>query len=115
MVVKFNHLLPAMPELGMGLPNAYIMTGPAAGKQSQFWRLPTDLHQGRSARFWVAGGRTKGDARAPQAAVRGLAGTQQTDGTLTVSFRKSLPAGREEARKVPNKANLQSTKVVKSD
>ncbi len=23
MVVKFNHLLPAMPELGMGLPNAY--------------------------------------------------------------------------------------------
>ena len=24
MVVKFNHLLPAMPELGMGLPNAYI-------------------------------------------------------------------------------------------
>ena len=26
MVVKFNHLLPAMPELGMGLPNAYIKT-----------------------------------------------------------------------------------------
>ncbi len=24
MVVKFNHLLPAMPELGMGLPNTYI-------------------------------------------------------------------------------------------
>src|SRR5271166_1666462 len=24
MVVKFNHLLPAMPELGMGLPNAFI-------------------------------------------------------------------------------------------
>ncbi len=24
MVVKFNHLLPAMPELGMGLPNAYF-------------------------------------------------------------------------------------------
>ena len=24
MVVKFNQLLPAMPELGMGLPNAYI-------------------------------------------------------------------------------------------
>jgi hypothetical protein len=23
MVVKFNQLLPAMPELGMGLPNAY--------------------------------------------------------------------------------------------
>src|SRR5271166_3423895 len=23
MVVKFNHLLPAMPELGMGLPNAF--------------------------------------------------------------------------------------------
>ena len=23
MMVKFNHLLPAMPELGMGLPNAY--------------------------------------------------------------------------------------------
>ena len=23
MVVKFNHLLPAMPELEMGLPNAY--------------------------------------------------------------------------------------------
>jgi hypothetical protein len=23
MVVKFNHLLPAMPELGMGLPNTY--------------------------------------------------------------------------------------------
>src|SRR5271157_2789512 len=24
MVVKFNHLLPAMPELGMGLPNAFL-------------------------------------------------------------------------------------------
>ncbi len=24
MVVKFNHLLPAMPELGMGLPNTYV-------------------------------------------------------------------------------------------
>ena len=28
MVVKFNHLLPAMPELGMGLPNAYLAAGP---------------------------------------------------------------------------------------
>ncbi len=27
MVVKFNHLLPAMPELGMGLPNAYERIG----------------------------------------------------------------------------------------
>ena len=24
MVVEFNHLLPTMPELGMGLPNDYI-------------------------------------------------------------------------------------------
>ena len=24
MVVEFNHLLPAMPELGMGLPNDYL-------------------------------------------------------------------------------------------
>ena len=23
MMVEFNHLLPAMPELGMGLPNVY--------------------------------------------------------------------------------------------
>ncbi len=27
MVVKFNHLLPAMPELGMGLPNTYNQFG----------------------------------------------------------------------------------------
>ena len=24
MMVEFNHLLPAMPELGMGLPNDYV-------------------------------------------------------------------------------------------
>ena len=26
MMVEFNRLLPAMPELGMGLPNNYIKT-----------------------------------------------------------------------------------------
>ena len=26
MVVEFNHLLPTMPELGMGLPNDYNLT-----------------------------------------------------------------------------------------
>ena len=29
-VRKFNHLLPAMPELGMGLPNAYIVVEKSA-------------------------------------------------------------------------------------
>ena len=27
MVVEFNHLLPTMPELGMGLPNDYFARG----------------------------------------------------------------------------------------
>ena len=37
MVVKFNHLLPAMPELGMGLPNAYrpmTLFNPVSNRQT---------------------------------------------------------------------------------
>ena len=44
MVVKFNHLLPAMPELGMGLPNAYSVTSTPQG----CCRRPNGDHAGRT-------------------------------------------------------------------
>ncbi len=37
MVVKFNHLLPAMPELGMGLPNTHrpmTLFNPVSNRQT---------------------------------------------------------------------------------
>ncbi len=45
MVVKFNHLLPAMPELGMGLPNAYGRPTPSPYQTT----TPSTSHPNSSA------------------------------------------------------------------
>ena len=36
MVVEFNHLLPVMPELGMGLPNTYLNSDRSLGTASTY-------------------------------------------------------------------------------
>ena len=50
MVVKFNHLLPAMPELGMGLPNAYNKGPPGNGTFSR--SADSDLNDADTTKLW---------------------------------------------------------------
>ena len=41
MVVEFNHLLPATPELGMGLSNDYLV-GTKSCTRNNCWNEPAD-------------------------------------------------------------------------
>ena len=47
MVVEFNHLLPTMPELGMGLPNDYT---PKNAPILKMWRRGFERHTAHSLR-----------------------------------------------------------------